>query len=604
MKKLILGLISLSLLGLTGCDFSGEGSDTIKRLLGLDDVSFTSTDTWTYNSSGGDTFIVDESVNSITISGDIGGKNLYLAEVNTSDSSIAADYIKYMTSTNSNRSAAEESEEPLQEVAAAKNVSSGRFKHYVGYNFKPDPNEFSSARSIASPSYSVTQIDRKVGTKKSVFIANSSSDDTARSKASATLWAFNDTCNVWVVDSDKYLTSDTEKQKLAEKFAAAFAAFYPVVTNVFGKELDEIYTKYVSTSLLSGEYTTSDMTEVSNTGEKINIVIYDLFADGEGGNVLGFFSSGDYYAKDFYSYSNVGKYFYVDSYFATQEESVNTIISTLAHEFQHMVHFGVKGNDTDTNFNEMLSMLCEDMMQEFLTDKGYTIEDKDSPKSRMLEFMIEYFGCGIRGYDNSSLAYANAYAFGSWLCRQYGGAALVKEMMSNDYTNNECIVAAVNELNGTSFTFDDLFAQFIKACYGKDSEYTFNKDAAKTITYSSGSTTYDYPMTAINLWEPSSMYNLNTALIPGKSLTSGESLTYRQYIESEIGASYIDSQYKYFGPLVFNANTLLTSISQSYGMALKRKSTVIPSGTNSYTITFSSKSGYTKTGMKLFLYIK
>ena len=409
---------------------------------------------------------------------------------------------------------------------------------------------------------------------------------------------------MWVVNSDKYLTSDTEKQNLAGKFAAAFAAFYPVVTNVFGKESDEIYTNYVSTSLISGEYTTSPMTEVSDTGEKINIVIYDLFADGEEGNVLGFFSSGDYYARDFYNYSNVGKYFYVDSYFATQEESVNTIISTLAHEFQHMVHFGVKGNDSDTNFNEMLSMLCEDMMQKFLTDKGYTIEDKDSPKSRMLQFMIEYFGCGIRGYDNSSLAYANAYAFGSWLCRQYGGAALVKEMMSNEKTNNECIVAAVNKLNGTSFTFDDLFAQFIKACYGKDSEYTFNKDAAKTITYSSESTTYDYPMTAINLWESSSMYDLNTALIPGESLTSGESLTYRQYSESEIGASYIDSQYKYFGPLVFNANTLLTSISQSYGMALKRKSAVIPSGTNSYTITFSSKSGYTKTGMKLFLYIK
>ena len=600
MKKLILGLISLSLLGLTGCDFSGEGSDTIRRLLGLDDVSFTSTDTWTYNSSGRDTFIVDESVNSITISGDIGGKNLYLAEVNTSDSSIAADYIKYMSSTNSNRSAAEESEEPLQEVAAAKTYPQERFKHYVGYNFKPDPNEFSSARSIASPSYSVTPIDREVGTtRKSVFIANSSSDDTARSTAPATLWALNDTCNVWVVNSDKYLTSDTKKQKLAEKFAAAFAAFYPVVTNVFGNESDEIYTSYVSTSLISGKYTTSPMTEVSDTGEKINIVIYDLFQDGEGGNVLGFFSSGDYYAKDFYSYSNVGKYFYVDSFFAIQAESVNTIISTLAHEFQHMVHFGVKGNDTDTNFNEMLSMLCEDMMQKFLTDNGYKIEDKDSPKSRMLEFMIEYFGCGIRGYDNTSLAYANAYAFGSWLCRQYGGAALVKKMMSNEKTNNECIVAAVNELNGTSFTFDDLFAQFIKACYGKDSEYTFNKDAAKTITYSNGSTTYDYPMTAINLWDTSSesIYKL-TATVPG------ESFTYKEYIEGQIGASYIDSQYKYFGPLVFNANTLLTSISQSYGMALKRKRTVIPSGTNSYTITFSSKSGYTKTGMKLFLYIK
>ncbi|MBO6218544.1 MAG: hypothetical protein J6N81_03085 [Treponema sp.] len=190
--------------------------------------------------------------------------------------------------------------------------------------------------------------------------------------------------------------------------------------------------------------------------------------------------------------------------------------------------------------------------------------------------MIQYYLLGIRDFESgSALAYANAYAFGSWLCRQYGGAALVKEMMTNGKTNNDCIVAAVNSISGKSYTFEDLFAQFIKACYGKDSEYTFNQDAAETLTYS---TTYTYPMTKIDLWGDS-MYSL--ANVGG--------------IESAAG--YFDSEYKRLGPAVFTYNAM-HKLPATYGMFLKSF------GSSSAYLLFTSKSGVTKPGMKLFLYIK
>ena len=614
MKRIIVAFFASSLLYFTGCNFSTDGDNPISAILGLGGVSLNDSATWAYSETN-DSFLVTESVKSLSISGNFGGKSLYIAEVNTSDNDISSSYIKYISSANSNRSAAEEG---AQIVASAENMPElGRFKHYIGYNFKPNPKDISLARSVSNEftptiNKSITSyIDGT--TTKTLYVAVSETDYRQKS---ATLRAHNDVCNVWVVD-DYYTTSavstsevkeDSSKNNgkvdsaIAQKFADAFEFFYPVVRNIFGNESDEIYNSYTQTSLFSGEYTTTGMEEVSDTGTKINIIVYDLFGDKDGGT-LGFFSNGDYYTKNIYEYSNQGKYFNVDSYYAISEP--NIIISTLVHEFQHMVHHGVKkmkwNLDSDTNFNEMLSMLCEDMMQQFLTENGFTIENKDSPKGRFLQFMIQYYGCGIRGYDESALAYANAYAFGSWLCRQYGGAKLVKTMMSNEKANNDCIVAAVNTVNDTNYTFNDLFAQFIKACYGKDSTNTFNKDADTSLTYTSGSTTYNYPMAAINLWESGSIYDLANA----KTTSNGTEYSYKKILQSLTNSGdYLDSEYTYFGPALFTYSAFLSKLPPTYGMVLKGKVGTFSAGATNRTLTFSSSSGYTKTGMKLFLYIK
>ncbi|MFA6938566.1 MAG: hypothetical protein WCQ67_10065, partial [Treponema sp.] len=152
-----------------------------------------------------------------------------------------------------------------------------------------------------------------------------------------------------------------------------------------------------------------------------------------------------------------------------------------------------------TWYNEMLSMLCEDMMQEKLG-----IEDDDSPKARLSTFNQYYYYSGVTEYREDStsytlVSYSTAYAFGAWLCRQYGGAALVKEIMANDSVDEESIAAAVSEVAGTTVSFSEILASYVQALVFQDTALglpTFNQDAAQTLTCSS----YTYPMTAINLW--------------------------------------------------------------------------------------------------------
>lgn len=356
------------------------------------------------------------------------------------------------------------------------------------------------------------------------------------------------------MDEDKFLSEDSQKSKVAKKYAERFETLYPLVRTVFGEESDRIYASTSGATL--------PLSSASDTGTKVNIVVYDLFNDGARGKTIGFFSSVDYYLNGLtftnmtIENSNEGKYFYIDSRFALKEFDLS--LSTLAHEFQHMIHFGVKsmkGIKTDSNFNEMLSMLCEDMVQKHLE-----LDDQDSPKERLRQFSTQYYKSGIRKFENTALSYANAYAFGAWLCRQYGGAELVQTMMKNSYAGNDCIVEAVNALNGTSFSFNELFSHFIMACLD-DSDFTFNQDASQTVSYNANGITYDYPMEAVNLW--------------------GE---------------------EYKGPAIFKNNTV-TELSQNYGMILKNYET-LEAGTDSVTLNFASESGMTNTGLITYIYIK
>ena len=584
MKKYILGSLSVLLLFFSGCDFSS----VMEELVSYSGLEFKSSNVWNY-SEGNDVFIVDEEVSSVTINGNIGGKTLYAAEFNTAANDIGKEYVKYV---NTSRSAEIVDPENLEFSSVSDDPLSFGYGHYIGYNFKPNLDDLPDSRASIVPTISASKISSyTVGsTSKAMWTAASedSRGNTTFSKKTAVLAAYNDICNVWIVEGDRYISVDTTGRNVASKFAGAFATFYPFVRAVFGNESDSIITRYSEES----------METASETGTKVNIVIYDLFNDGTNGSTVGFFSNGDYYSSSLYEYTNTGKYFYVDSYFATSSEVKTSVVSTLAHEFQHMINFSIKNKknlDIDTNFNEMLSMLCEDMIQKLLNDKGYTVSAESGPKGRLTHFFIQYYLAGIRDYDNTALSYANAFAFGSWLCRQYGGAALVREMMRNGMANNDCIVAAVNSLTGENYSFNDLFSQFIKACYGKDSKYTFNQNAGTTFTHTDGSTSYNYPMTAIDF--NSSICDL------AKNYTDyeGRKRSFKEILDMSVGSGAISEDYNYAGPVVFtNARAKMY---KNYGLFLQRVGG-FQSGRKTFTASFTSSSGKTREGMKLLLYIK
>lgn len=153
------------------------------------------------------------------------------------------------------------------------------------------------------------------------------------------------------------------------------------------------------------------------------------------------------------------------------------IRSTLAHEFQHMIHFyqkQVKQNlsqDTDAWINEMASMVTEDLVADKLGVPGprglvslaagtAKVSGGRFPDFVSYHDVLSLTGWGTSGdptSDNWTLeSYANAYAFGSWLVRNYGGPALLGSLVSNNLVDAGAVVAAVNANGGTGETFASL----------------------------------------------------------------------------------------------------------------------------------------------------
>lgn len=575
MKKITFYIPLFAFFFFTACEFAVELETDFPTSNGISHSNIEPNQSRSVEFSSSEPILeVEASTKSLTISGDLAGKTVYYVQVNTGNAKVDNSLVRYISSDSERAAVSTESEEIFQESETSKE---GIICHH-GYDFHPEFTG-SAERSVYYPR-EVSKLSYNVGiTKKQIFTARTEYE---YEKKAATLWAFNEICNVWIVDDDPYISSKSAKESIAKKYAENFKALYPLVRNIFGKESDFIYS--------STRGSKAELSSVSDTGTKVNIVIYDLFNDKSLGNTVGFFSSMDYYMNGL-AFSNItiknsneGKYFYIDSYFAKTKNGLT--LSTLAHEFQHMINFGVKtmnGISIDSNFNEMLSMLCEDMLQEYLG-----ISDTDSPKGRLREFISQYYNTGIRNFDNTTLSYANAYGFGAWLCRQYGGAALVREMMQNSKSNNDCIVSAVNALNRSDYDFDEIFGKFIMACLG-DTVYTFNQDAEQTVRYSQGGLVYDYPMAAINLWGGD-----NSVTIP-----SGSRYRFFNSVMTYLTPDYKES---YQGPAIFKNNTI-SSLSEGYGMIIKSYRT-LSENEDSITLNFTSNSGKTNTGIVTYIYIK
>ena len=336
---------------------------------------------------------------------------------------------------------------------------------------------------VAEPMRTVKAIAASVNSsKKSLWVDipatktgfSEKSSDGKYTKRPATLRAVGNYCYIWVLDS--YFASTASGSKIssekAQVLAGKFDALYPLVRDVFGKESD----KMIDTRDLV------DISSGSDTGTKVNIVVYDIEGDykaDQQGGTLGYFWAKDYYtaaaAKESgdatIGLTNCGKYFYVDSYFLN--EAPLMLYSTLAHEFQHMINFGQKtmrSMETDqagsqvlvsqTWSNEMMSMVCEDMVQEYLG-----VQDKDSPIARLPWFCQYYYLSGLTdwlGGDSVQVSYAGAYAFGAYLARNYGGKELIKEIATNDYVDQQAITQALKS-TGRNETFDSVFKKYAQA---------------------------------------------------------------------------------------------------------------------------------------------
>lgn len=333
-------------------------------------------------------------------------------------------------------------------------------------------------------------------------------------------------CFVWARASD-VVDSGSKDGKISissiQNLAKQYMQYYELEEAVYGNTYDFIT---VGESAANGGYYVKGQGDLYDypTGTAVNIVLTDIGKDGISGKcgVVGYFWSKDYVTKEALQYSNEGKYFYMDipfcnlnydtgkaAYTGVKDEAGNeiisdTAISTLFHEYQHMILYGNKKDvtydgDKDAWFNEMLSMLCEDLMQDAMGLKE-KVQD-----GRIRNFNEAYILSGVAQYlrdGNSWASHATAYAFGSWLARNYGGAELITKMSNNKKFGIESIEEA------TTKQWDELMTEYLKACAFRPSyaaskglpthnKVPANTDASVTITssmasiYTTKSTNFD-----------------------------------------------------------------------------------------------------------------
>ncbi|MCR4790611.1 MAG: fibronectin type III domain-containing protein [Treponemataceae bacterium] len=361
----------------------------------------------------------------------------------------------------------------------------------------------------------------ELGTSQNFWVDDS---DGNFEKKNASLMAEGDNCYVWVVSENYSNSSSSTGDNLVnlsqvQAIADLFDSIYEAETNLFGlayKDLD-------STSLesISSNYV--------NPSTKINILIFDIDEDYSAlqtSGTLGYFWSKDMYldsvAKANLSCrSNECEIFYIDCHFLDGYEEY--IYSTLAHEFQHMLNYVnktmINGLTYSSWYTEMLSMLCEDILHEYIngSDESY------GPKSRLRYLNAGYYILGLESWNDSTYnayAYSNAYGFGAWLLRNYGGAQLLHEIATNSYTDLNSVCKALISLEQMTGSNSDIITELLKQysralCYPEltSSQYQtytsesdstnglkpFCSNAYESQTYTGSVGSYKYSLTPIQL---------------------------------------------------------------------------------------------------------
>ena len=289
------------------------------------------------------------------------------------------------------------------------------------------------------------------------------------------------TLNVWVSDDSfdsgsgcsksKCVTQDMVDQ-LAETFLKSGLDndIYDWVTNIYKEEW--------------GNAAQAKYSGLIPDDDKITILLTDIDGDNNpNGGVIGFFWSKDNIIKGTQvPGSNERIMFYADAVMFANGENIweiddfwpKEMVSTLAHEFQHMIHFYQKTillTDTiftDTWINEMLSETTEDLVAtkiKHIGPRGVDYTDGSDGATGNTNGRYPLFNTNntlsLTAAFGSLADYSKVNAFGAYLIRNYGGAKLLHDIMHNTYTDEQAIVDAVNKsAEGSGKTFSNLLSEW------------------------------------------------------------------------------------------------------------------------------------------------
>ena len=261
---------------------------------------------------------------------------------------------------------------------------------------------------------------------------------------------------------------------------------------------------------------------ISPDTDELHILLFDIDGDeSTRGGVIGFFYGGDALLRDpdFPGFiTNEKLMFYLDSVLlATPDDPEATtwnpsdfwasvVISTLAHEFQHMIHFYQKlvryrfETTSQVWLNEMSSEVAEDLVANKLGVPGPrgvahtdgSAGERFNGRGR-LPLYNTFNDIQVTRWDGWGYNYSINYALGAYLARTYG-APLFTDIVQSDRSGTEAIEAAIMVQTGTSTTFGQVLANWAVANVlsdDPDAPAPYRYNAGDWISSTAGGVTFD-----------------------------------------------------------------------------------------------------------------
>ncbi len=447
---------------------------------------------------------------------------VYFVKYNTSDDiAVKGAYTGYITGTKSRNEETDEIEEIDKSeesiISSFPKAPDGLYNdneliNQMNAKFASFMNKHSSERSAYVPAKPVVNNSyTKVGDTRSFYLLKYTYDKNGvvtkqeNIRKQGECVRTGNHCNVWFVDQTSLVKkSDLDFDSLVSKFDS----IYEKQTKVFG----------------TNTYTTSSDGFIPSS-DKIQIVLCDCMGDaykGQGSGTFGYQNMADLYTNDQIKYfqtleggedwigvySNEDQIIYIDSLFYSYNyngkgtkpsnnpngyNAQDTIFSTIPHEFNHLLNniqkYIINGTKKmATWYTEMLSLVTEDLFMEFLE-----IDEEQSARGR-LPYFDNYYNYGFTTWlqgNDVFISYANAFAYGAFLCRNYGGEKLIKEIATNNAVNEESITKALADC-GYNVTFEDTVKDFANVIINTLS-------SGKTLNKSGSTTTVGLSLSAIDL---------------------------------------------------------------------------------------------------------
>ena len=394
-----------------------------------------------------------------------------------------------------------------------------------------------TSSTLYTPNYLLTAPRATaVGTAETLQI-NSSSGSTVNSTVRAT-YTSSDGITLNILVDDTVWDSGSGCSKA---FCVTQAMVDALLDKFLNNTQNDIY--HWVTNIIGAPWGTHSYNNLidSSKANTIDILLLDIDNDNStDGGVLGYFWSKDNYLASSVTGSNERLMFYMDSVMLANPSNDGTdsdttwsitdywpdyLVSTLAHEFQHMIHFYQKAIKRGASSNEawedeMASMMIEDLLSDKLNTLGprgvlgsdYSEGSSQNSKGRIPLYNY-YPSLTVAEASNFGLShYSSSYAFGAYLLRNFEGANFLKAQVQNAYGSKQAITEALSSL-GYSETFDTVLQKCATAIILSDQKdmpqgYRFNQSDT-TAPFLSRINGIDYNLGSINFFNYDRYYYTN-----------------------------------------------------------------------------------------------